>query len=342
MLNDLKKEFFSLKLLTALLIAAASVYLFQFGLEFIRAFWDIFLIIFFGWLVSFILEPFVDIFSKYLKLPRIASTALVFVLSAVLIVAAFIIFIPDIIAQFKVLEKVVPAFISGTLPQFQVSATKFASSFNNLTDYIPSFTQFFINLVTVLILSFYLVLEKKNLGKKLYAITPTKYHENIRFIDDVIDRAFASFVRLQVLWGFVGGITTYIVLTIFHVPFAASTSFLAGILSAVPMIGPIIGVIPPLLVTLISKPEQALIIFLIIFLIQQFIYNILGPKLIGKAFNINPIVVLLSLLIGAKVAGITGAIFAVPIFSIIMVIGREFYNHYFADKEAKIDNKPVV
>lgn len=333
MFNDLKKEFFSLKLLTALLIVAASVYLFQFGMQLIRSFWDILLIIFFGWLVSFILEPVVDVFSKYFKLPRVASTALVFILCALLIALAFIIFIPDIITQFKVLEKVVPAFMANSFPQLERSVNHFVGSFNNLGDYIPSLTQFFINLVTILILSFYLVLEKKNLGKKFYAVLPAKYHENLKFIDQVVDKAFASFVRIQLLWGVIGGITTYIVLTIFHVPFAASTSFLAGILSAVPMIGPLIGVIPPLLVTLISKPDQALIIFLIIFLIQQFIYNVLGPKLISKAFNINPIVVLLSLLIGAKVAGIAGAIFAVPIFSIISVVGKEFYIHYFADKE---------
>lgn len=333
MFNDLKKEFFSLKLLTALLIAATSVYLFQFGLGLLRSFWDILLIIFFGWLVSFILEPIVDFLSKFLKLPRIASTALVFVLCALLIVAAFIVFIPDMVTQFKALEKIVPEFTATSVPQLEKSVNRFVGSFNNLADYIPSLTQFFINLITVLILSFYLVLEKKNLGKKFYAMLPTKYHETFRFIDQVIDRAFASFVRIQVLWGIIGGVTTYIILTIFHVPYAASTSFLAGLLSAIPMIGPIIGVIPPLLVSLISKPDQAVIIFLIIFLIQQFIYNVLGPKVISKAFNINPIVVLLSLLIGAKVAGISGAIFAVPVFSIISVVGKEFYAHYFADKE---------
>ena len=334
MFNDLKKEFFSLKLLTALLIAATSVYLFQFGLDLIRSFWDILLIIFFGWLVSFILEPIVDVFSKYLRLPRVASTGIVFVLSAALIIAAFIVFIPDIIFQIKVLERIIPEYTATSMPQLLKSVNHFVGSFNNLADYIPSLTQFFINLITVLILSFYLVLEKKNLGKKFYAMLPAKYHETFRFIDRVIDQAFASFVRIQLLWGLIGGVTTYIVLTLFHVPYAASTSLLGGILSAIPMIGPIIGVIPPLLVSLISKPDQALIVFLVIFLIQQFIYNVLGPKVISKAFNINPIVVLLSLLIGAKVAGISGAIFAVPVFSIISVVGKEFYEYYFKDKES--------
>lgn len=218
-------------------------------------------------------------------------------------------------------------------PQFQAGVQKFIRSLNNITDYIPSVTQFLINTVTVLILSFYLVLERNNINKKIDTMLPAKYHEGFRFVQSVIDSTFASFVRLQVLWGFIGGLTTWIVMTIFGVHFAASTSLLAGILSAVPMIGPIIGVIPPLIVAVIDKPEQAWLIFVIIFGVQQVIYNVIGPKITSKAFNVNPIIVLLSLLIGARIAGVFGAIFAVPIFSIMMIVGREFYNHYYKDKE---------
>lgn len=219
-------------------------------------------------------------------------------------------------------------------PVLQTGVDNFINSLNNYSDFIPSVTAFFINLVTILILSFYLIIDKQNLNRRIFAIAPKKYHENIRFIQRVIDQSFASFVRIQVLWGVIGGIITWIALTIFGVNFAASTSLLAGILTAVPMVGPIIGVIPPLLVSLIDKPDQAVLIFLIIFGIQQIIFNLFGPKIIGKAFNINPIIVMLSLLIGIKIAGFTGAVFAIPIVSIVLIIGREYYNHYFKEREA--------
>ena len=334
MLDEIKRDLSSLKLLTILVTAAVSIYLLQFVLEFLRSFNDIILILFFGWLVSFILEPFVDIFTKYLRIPRVASTALVFVLSAILIVVTFLIFIPDIVSQFKTLEKVVPQFMQTAPPQLEKGVNSFISSINNYSDFIPSVTQFFVNLVTILILSFYLIIDKQNINRRLFAVTPKKYHEQIRFVQKIIDRSFASFVRLQVLWGVLGGIITWVVLTIFHVNYAASTSLLAGILTAVPMIGPIIGVLPPLLVAIIDKPDQAIIIFLVIFVIQQFIFNVFGPKLIGKAFNINPIIVMLSLLIGIKIAGFTGAVFAIPIVSIILIVGREFYNYYFKARES--------
>ena len=333
MIDDLKKELSSLKFLTILISIAVSIYLLRFVLEFLNNFSDVILILVFGWLVSFILEPFVDVFTRYLKLPRVMATALVFVIVAILIGFILLLFIPDITAQFITLEKVIPQFLKTSPPAVQKGVNSFINSLNNYTDIIPSLTQFIVNLATILILSFYLILDKQNLNKKLFAIAPKKYHEQLHFLQKIVDKTFASFVRIQVMWGVLGGIITWIVLTIFHVNFTASTSLIAGILTAVPVIGPIIGVIPPLLVSLIEKPQQAVFIFVIIFVIQQFIFNVFGPKLIGRAFNINPIIVMLSLLIGIKIEGFTGAVFAIPVASILLIVGREFYAYYFKEKE---------
>lgn len=334
MFDEIKKEFFSLKLLTILLTIAVSIYLLDFVFDFLRSFSDIIWILILGWLVSFIMEPFVDIFMKYLKLPRLISTVVVFLLAAGLLALSLMIFIPDLITQFQSLQKVLPDILQNFPPQVQNGIDNFSKSLNESRNLIPSLTQFSVNLVTILILSFYLVVDKANINKKIFAMSPKKYHDQIKLVQKIIDSSFASFVRIQVLWGVLGGIITYVVLTIFGVHFAASTSLLAGILTAVPMIGPIIGVIPPLLVALVEKPDQAIFIFLAIFLIQQFIFNVIGPKLIGKAFNVNPIMVILSLLIGIKVAGFLGAILAVPVISILMVAGQELYVYYFKERES--------
>jgi predicted PurR-regulated permease PerM len=334
MLNELKKDLFSVKLLIVLLTLAVSIYLFRFVLDFLRDFSDIIWIIILGWLISFIMEPFVEIFTKRLKLPRIFSTMFVFSLAAAFLVISFMIFIPDLIQQFVALQKILPDVINGYPPQVQKGFENFYISLISAPqNLIPSLTQFFISLVTMLILSFYLVIDKENINKKIYAIAPKNYHQQIKLIQKIIDSSFASFVRIQTLWGVIGGVITYIILSIFGVPYAASTSLLAGILSAVPMIGPIIGIIPPILVTILEKPNQAVFILLSIFLIEQFIYNFIGPKLISKAFNVNPIIVILSLLIGIKIGGFLGAILAVPVISIFMVAGQELYVYYFKEKE---------
>src|SRR3990167_7021744 len=128
MLDDIKKELSSLKLLSVLLTIAVSIYLLQFVFEFLRNFSDIILILFFGWLVCFILEPFVDIFTNYLKIPRVISTALVFVLCAILIALTFLIFIPDISSQFRTLQKVVPAYMDTAPAVLQRGVDSFINS----------------------------------------------------------------------------------------------------------------------------------------------------------------------------------------------------------------------
>lgn len=333
MINDIKKELTSFKLLTILGIIAISIYLLQFVFEFLREFSDIIWIIILGWLVSFIMEPFADFFSEKLKLPRTIATIITFILTAVLIILFFFLFIPDIISQFKTIGKVLPEIMENSPPQLQKGVDNFISNINASSDIIPSVTQFFINLISIFILSFYLVIDKDNINKKFYALTPRKFHDQLKFTQSVIDSSFASFVRIQVLWGVLGGLITWIVLTIFGIHFAASTSFLAGLLTAVPMIGPIIGVVPPLLVAFVEKPDQAIFIFLAIFIPQQFIFNVIGPKIMGKAFKLNPIMVIFALLIGVKIAGFLGAILAVPVISIILIVGKELYDHYFKDRE---------
>lgn len=333
MFEELKKDFSSLKLLVTLGITAIAIHLAGLFVQFTRDFSDIILILIFGWFVSFILEPFVDLFTKYLRLPRMLSTVLVFILAGVLITLSFLILIPNIVTQFNTLAREIPNFVRTSPIPLQRGVENLIGSFNNYATLIPSVTQFLINLIIVLILSFYLVVDRDNLNKHFFAIAPKKYHESIRFIQRAINKSFASFVRIQVLWGFIGGIVTWITLTLFGIPFAASTSIMAGVLTSIPVIGPIIGIIPPLLVTSIEAQSKLIPIFVIIFLAQQIIFNVFGPRIMGKAFNLNPVIVMLALLIGIKVAGFTGAMFAVPVISVILVVGKEFYNFYFKEKE---------
>lgn len=331
MFEDLKKELSSFKLLTLLLSLAVGIYLLQFVVSFLNTFSDVILIFVFGWLLSFILDPVVDIFSERLKLPRVLSTVIVFVLLAVLITAGTFLFIPDVNQQLSTIQKMLPSVLKNSPISISKAVDIFVSSFNNYLDYIPSVAQFLINLLTTLILSFYLIVERDNLSRRMFTMTPKKWHENIKFIQKTINKTFASFVRLQIVWGIVGGVLTWVVMTIFGIHFAASTGLIAGLLSAIPVIGVVIAVVPPIFVTLIDSPDKVLLIFLVLFLTQQLIYNIFGPKIMGSAYQLNPIVVMFAILIGLKVAGLTGALFAIPVVSIAQIVGREFYTYYFKE-----------
>lgn len=335
MIDEFKK-LTSFRILTALLTIAVGIYLLEIASKYISEFSDVLLIFVFAWILSFILEPPAEIIGKVFRIPKVISTLLVFFLLGAFVVLTVVLFLPAIVSQFHTLSQLLPEVVSKLPPTLRKSLSGFVLSINSISDYsyiIPPIAQFFFNLITVFILSFYLIIEKRTIAQEIFHLSPRSWHKNINFVLKVIDQTFASFLRIQLLWGIVGGLTTWIVLSFFHIKLAASTSIIAGVLSAAPVIGPIIGVIPPAIVAFIENPASALLIIAILLIIQQIIFNVLGAKIVGIAFKINPVVVMLSLLIGFKVAGAIGGIFAVPFISIAFVIGREFHNYYLQDKK---------
>ncbi|KKQ00403.1 MAG: hypothetical protein US07_C0013G0018 [Candidatus Levybacteria bacterium GW2011_GWB1_36_18] len=309
MLSELKK-LSSFKVLIYLLIIAVSIYLLEIASAYLSFFSDILLIFVFAWILSFILEPPVELIEKVFRIPKIISTLLVFTLIGVSIVLVVALFLPAIVYQFHALSGLLPEIVSKTPPIFKKGISDFVSSISSISDYtsiIPPIAQF--------------------------QLTPKSWHKNINFVQKVIDQTFASFLRVQLLYGVIGGITTWLVLTAFQIKLAISTSIIAGVLTAVPVIGPIIGVFPPAIVAFIENPPSALLIIAILLIVQQVIFNVLGAKIISKAFKINPVIVVVVLLIGFKVAGVIGGLFAVPLVSIAIVVGHEFHNYYLEDKE---------
>lgn len=331
MLDEFKKELTSFRLLAILLTIAVGIYLFQIAWLVLGNFSDVIVIMVCAWLLSFILEPPAFKISKITKFSMVWSALIVYVFIAAIFTVATIMFIPIVIGQLETLSKIAPAYLSYAPKAVQTWNYNFASAFDNFINYIPSVAQSLVSTLMILILSFYFIIDKERINTEIYNFTPKKWHENLKFIQKVIDDTFASFLRVQVLFGLLAGISTWIVLTIFGINFASSTSLIAGILNIIPLIGPLLGIIPAVLVVLVSdptNPTKALLVFVILFLIQQITFNAIGPKIMGKAFKLHPIIILLSFVIGAKIAGPLGAVFAIPVLGIIGIIFREL-GHYF-------------
>ncbi|MEK9178710.1 MAG: AI-2E family transporter [Patescibacteria group bacterium] len=327
MFEELKKEFKSLRIPAVLLSIALSIYLLQILIHYLGVFLDVIYIILFAWVVSIILEPLVDVVTKYLRIPTVISTALTFIVLGAFATAAVFLFFPYVAFQLATLGKILPELLSGTPVFVQEAVRDSIKSFTDITEIIPSLAQFSFNLITILILSFYLIIEKRKINQTISDVIPNRFHKTARFVQRVIDQSFASFIRIQIIWGVLGGLLTWLIMAIFGIPFAASTSLFAAVLTFIPVIGPIIGLIPPFIISVVSDPSKMPFFMITLVIIQQLIFNVLGPKLLGKVFQINPIIVVLSLLIGLKVAGPVGSILAVPIISIIIIVGREFYNY---------------
>ena len=166
-------------------------------------------------------------------------------------------------------------------------------------------------------------MDKERISREIISLTPKNWHKLIKFTENAIDEAFASFVRIQIIFGIMSGIITWIILRILNVDFAASVAFLAGVFTVIPLVGPILAVVPPVFVAFIMDPAKAVIVLIALLVSQQLIFNIIGSKLLSRAFKLHPAVVLISFLVGFKIGGGVGAIFAVPVLSIILIVTRE-------------------
>ena len=135
-----------------------------------------------------------------------------------------------------------------------------------------------------------------------------------------IERKLGAWVIGQLALAVIVGVITYIGLTLLGVEFALSLSIIAGIFEIVPIIGPIISAIPAVLVALTMSPMMALLVAGLFFVVQQLENNIFVPIVMRRAVGIPPIVTILALTIGGKLAGVAGIMLAVPLVVAMQVI----------------------
>src|SRR5205823_1586481 len=145
-------------------------------------------------------------------------------------------------------------------------------------------------------------------------------------------RIMHSFVIGQAILCVLAGIVVGLLLAIIGVPYALTLGVLAGVTRAIPIIGPILGGIPIILLTLVTAGLPKALLVLTIFTVMHFVESkFVMPWLIGERMNLHPVVIIIVLLIGQEFGGLLGMFFAAPIAALIRVIVRRYYlRHHHA------------
>ncbi len=159
---------------------------------------------------------------------------------------------------------------------------------------------------------------------------PPAYKEEARLLETSVARSFGGFLRGQAILGVVYAAVAAVTSAVLGIPYLAVTTAVAGGLMAIPFFGPFVAWVPPVIVALLAVPSATVPALILMAVGWLFVMNILQPRLMQEAVGIHPIVVLGSVLIGSKVAGVTGAIFGIPIAAVIsafffhfLVVSRE-------------------
>lgn len=181
---------------------------------------------------------------------------------------------------------------------------------------------FLFSCLLVLMLTAFIVADTERFTSFLYTITPVRDRDTLQDLLGRIDRGLSGVVRGQLTICIINGVLTLVGLLLLKVKFAFLLATVAAVFSLVPVFGSILSTIPIVIVALGSGPSTAVLAVLWILGIHAVEANLLNPKIMGEAAKIHPVLVVLALVIGEHFYGLAGALFAVPIMSVLVTLWR--------------------
>lgn len=300
-------------------------------------------IIFVALVLASALDPWVDRLQQW-GLPRWLALLLIYILALGGFGLVIGLLIPPLVEQITGIAKSLPFYFEtltrkldnfrefslqyGILDNIQQSISTLASSLGNTTGdilgWVGSLFGGVFSLLAVAGLVFYMTIEESAMKRFLHTVLPQKYQPySIRLINR-IQFKLGYWIRGQLVLSVAITILAYIGLRIADVPYALALALVAGAFEFVPYIGPIFAAVPAVFIGLVQSPYLALYIMLWYMGMQLFENQVLVPKVMERAVGLNPIVVLISLLIGAQLGGMVGMILAVPTATILSIIGADF------------------
>jgi predicted PurR-regulated permease PerM len=208
---------------------------------------------------------------------------------------------------------------------------EFFGQFNNFFSKLGATFNIFFQIFSISIMSFYMMNDKKNFYKKFYWFTRDEIKiKKIKNFFIRLEKQLGGWVRGELILMITIAIITYIGLLIFGLPYALPLAILAGLLEALPGIGPTLASIPSIAFAMflhkIGSIDLMYGVFIGIFYfgVQQVENTFLVPKIMSDNTEINPLVSLVSILIGFEVGGVFGALLALPTFIIIRCIYQTY------------------
>jgi len=302
-------------------------------LYFIR---DILVLFFIVLVIVAALGPLVNRMSRYI--PRVLAVIILTIIFFGVLVAIGFVIVPPIITELKQLainlpiiaERFGPLYnnVQNSISNYQQDLFNVSSQLTKVSSGLYNTTLGFFSgivaVLTILVLSFYMLLEQEALKNFINLTIPWTKKEKAVELMHKIGQKMGNWLRGHILLMFVVGVLDGIALVTLGVPYALTLAVWGGITELVPYVGPWLGLIPAFVIAFTVSPLKGLIILIAFVIIQQLESQFLAPKILGKAVGLSPVIIILALLIGAKLMGILGVIIAVPVAAALSVLAQEW------------------
>jgi len=181
-------------------------------------------------------------------------------------------------------------------------------------------------LLIVLVMAFYFVVDDSALRTVFLHLIPPRHQELAsRLAVQVVER-LGHWLRAQLLLSLIVATVYFIGFSIIGVPYALLIAIISGLLEFIPFLGPITAGLSAVVLAFTVSPWQALATLIFVVVIQQLDYNLLVPRIMRKAVGLNPVVSIMAFIIGLRLFGVAGAIFAIPLATAVSVAVSEIFS----------------
>jgi predicted PurR-regulated permease PerM len=194
-------------------------------------------------------------------------------------------------------------------------------------------------LATILTLTFFLLLGSERYVNAGVGLFPEAHQPLVRRLFSRSAGAISGYITGNLAISVICGVTTFIVLLLLGMPYAAPLALLVAVLDLIPLVGATLGGALLVIVGLFVEPWKAVVLLVYIVVYQQAEGSVLQPIVYSRAVQLNGLVILIALLVGGQLLGIPGALLAIPVAEIIRIVVSELLAYRRTPKEA---NEPAV
>lgn len=306
---------------------------------------DIILILLMSVVIASSVEPGTLWFKKY-KIPRVLAVLTIYLMGFLILIGFLYLLVPPLFFEVSDLSRSLPEQISS-LKLLDEDFNSFLSfgGFGQglaLQDWLQSLEETIIDFssgvfnttstlfggalsaLMILVLSFYLSVQERGIENFLRLILPLSYENYVIGLWQRSQYKIGQWMKGQFVLALIVGVLVFLGLTILQVPYAFILAIVAAFFELIPVFGPILAAIPAVALAFGDSMTLGIAVIILYVIIQQFENHLIYPLVVKKIVGLSPILVILSLLIGAKLAGFIGIILAVPVATVLMEILNDY------------------
>ena len=300
------------------------------------------------------LNPAVEFFQRRVTKRRLPAIAITYVISALAIVGLAATFVPTLINNVNDFAQAVPGYIEdltagrGWLGELadrydvvdrvrEQVETGGAASLVGASGTALAITQKILTaivaIVTIIFLTFFMLLEGPKWVDRFYRLLPEDSQERWRNVGSGIYRTVGGYVSGNLLISVIAGVSSAVVLSILGVPFAIALGLVVAILDLIPLAGATLAAIILTTIAFLDDVRNGIIVLIFFVIYQQIENHVLYPIVYSRTVQMSPLAILIAVLLGAELAGVLGALAAIPVAGAVQIVLLDYLEH----RRARID-----